>query len=401
MANMEYTWPAGSFDAIGIRARDASVTVLGTDVDEVRLESDGSEKKAIKLNVDQLENWLWISVPTSGKDIKFNLLLPKEKPWLIDLYARNINFRAENIQARLNLIMAKGEVKLDDCRGALTMASANASVTLKRFREEQIPEMPPLPESERKKRRVSPAVGINMTWGKDDWSQWGLELGEKMMKGFLGQKGGGGQHRGINVKLAKGDFLIEDSDAEICVIRSARSDVRMKTGRVSNLDLTVISGNIESDSCVPGDEWKIKAHSGNISLSLPSDTNARIDAATRHGDIKSVTPLVRVTRQGPEPWHGRRMVGIIGSVPDKKTKVPEIHLSALRGDIKIETKQLAGQYTAPPEAPSPPPPPSPVGETADSYQTQMAVLEALSEQRITVREAEEILDSLESEEKAT
>jgi len=170
----------------------------------------------------------------------------------------------------------------------------------------------------------------------------------------------------------------------------------MKEGRASNLDLNVIRGDIESDACIPGDDWKIKTHSGDISLSLPSDINARIDAATRHGDVKSVTPLVRVTRQGPEPWHGRRMVGIIGSVPDKKAKVPEIHLSVLRGDIKIETKPASSRATGETEVPEvPPPPPS-----ADSYKTQMAVLEALSEKRITVKEAEKILDSLESKEEA-
>jgi hypothetical protein len=327
-------------------------------------------------------------------------LLPRQKPWLIDLYARNVDFQAENIQARLNLILAKGEVQLKECRGAFSLVSGNANVILKHFNEEKVPEMPPLPDNERKKRRKSPGNIINMSWGKEDWSQWGLEFSEKMVKGFLGQKGGAGQHQGINVKVARGDFRIEDTEAETCVIWAARTDVKMKSARISKLDLNVIRGDIESDACIPRDDWKIKTHSGNISLSLPSDITARIDAATRHGDVKSVTPLVRVTRQGPEPWHGRRMVGIIGSVPDKKEKVPEIHLSVLRGDIIIETKPAASRATGDTdihEAPPAPPPPSIV----DSYQTQMAVLEALSEKRITVREAEKILDSLESKEKTT
>ena len=402
MAKMEYTWPAKSFDAIGIRGRDAKITVRGTDADDVRLESNSSEKHAAKLNVDQLGCWLWISTPVSSRNIQLTLLLPKQKAWLIDLYARNVDFQAENIQARLNLILGKGEVRLKDCRGTFSLASGNANVMLKRFSEEEVPEMPPLPEGERGKSRKSP--GIYMNWAKDDWSQWGLEFSEKMVKGFLGQKGGAGQHQGINIKVGRGDFQIEDTDAETCVIKAARSDVKMKTMRISKLDLNVIRGDIESDACIPGDDWKIKTHSGNISLSLPSDINARIDAATRHGDVKSVTPLVRVTRQGPEPWHGRRMVGIIGSVPDKKAIVPEIHLSVLRGDIKIETKPAASRTTGETEVPEAPPPPStpssPV-ETAESYQTQIAVLEALSEKRITVKEAEKILDSLESSEKVT
>jgi len=398
MAKMEYTWPAESFDAIGIRARDAKITVRATDADEVRLENNGSEKHAAKLNVDQLGCWLWISTPTPSRNIRFSLLLPKQKAWLIDLYARNVDFQAENIQARLNLILGKGEVQLKDCRGAFSLASGSANVLLKRFSEEEVPEMPPLPDGERKKRRKSP--GIYMGWGKDDWSQWGLDFSEKMVKGFLGQKGGAGQHQGINVKVGRGDCQMEEIDAGTCIVRSARSSIKMIAGHVSKLDLSVIRGDIESDACIPRDDWKINTHSGNISLSLPTDINARIDAATRHGDINSVTPMVRVTRQGPEPWHGRRMVGIIGTVPDKKAKVPEINLSVLRGDIKIETKPAASRFTGDtdvPEATPPPPPPSIV----DSYQTQMAVLEALSEKRITVQEAEKILDSMESGKKVT
>jgi len=400
MAKLEYTWPTESFDAVGIRVRDGNITVRETDTDEVRLESNGSEKHTTKLNVDQLGCWLWISTPTSGKDIQLTLLLPKQKSWLIDLYARNANFKAENIKTRLNLVLVKGEVHLNDCRGAFSLTSGNANVSLKRINEEEVPEMPPLPEDERKKRRKSSGIYMYMGWGKDDWSQWGLDFSEKMVKGFLGQSGGAGQSQGINLKAARSDFEIEDVDAENCTIRAAKSTVKMKAGRVAKLDLSIIKGDIESDSCIPGDDWKIKTHSGNITLSLPPHVSARIDAATRRGDIESVTSLVRVTRQGPEPWHGRRMVGIVGSAPQKKEKIPEIHLSVLNGDIKIETNPAASRFAGETEVPESPPSTTPPS-TVDSYETKIAVLEALSEKRITVREAEEILDSLESIEKAT
>ena len=405
MAKMEYTWPTESIDAIGIRVRDANVSVLGTDADEVRLESNGSDKYTTRLNVYQIGCWLWITTPSSKKDVRLTLLLPKRKAWPIDLYASNVNFRADNVRERLNLILAKGEIQLNDCRGAFNLASGNGNVVLRRFSEEEVPEMPPLPDSERKKRRKSLGIDIymDMHWRKDDWAQWGLDFSEKMVKGFLGQKDGAGKGQGINVKMAKGDFQMEDTNAETCTIRAARSDVKMKGVRISKLDLNVIKGDIKSDSGIPGDDWKIKTHSGDITLSLPCDVNARIDAATRHGDINSVTPLIRVTRQGPEPWHGRRMVGIIGSVPDKKVKIPEIRLSVLRGDIKVETKPVASRYAGESEVPEPPspPPPPPAGKTVDSYQTQIDVLKALSEGRITVKKAERILDSLESGKKVT
>ena len=396
MAKMEYTWPAESFDAIGIRARDVNINVKGIDGDEARLEVNGDKKRLSKLQVDLLGYWLWISAPASSRDLRFTLLLPEKKVWLIDLYAHNTNFHAENTRARLNLILGKGEVQLKNCSGAFSLASGTAKVLLKCFSEEEVPEMPPLPDSERKGRK---SAGIYMSWGKDDWSQWGLEFSEKMLIGFLGQSGGTGQHHGINVKIGKGDLQIEEIEATSFIVRSARSTVKMKEVCAANLDLKIIKGDIESRACTPGDDWKIRTHYGNITLSFSMDIDARLDATTRFGNIRSVTPLVRVTRQGPGSGHGGRMVGIIGSTPDKKQKIPEIRVSTLRGDIIIEAKQPASRFSekpAPPESPPPPPP-----SIVDSYQTNIAVLEALSEGRITVSEAEKILDSLESREKAT
>ena len=132
---MKYAWPAGSFDAIGVRARDVNISVRGIEGDEIGLECDGDEKHVAKLMVDHLGCWLWISTPTSGKNIQLILMLPKQKAWPIDLYARNVNFRAEDIRARLNLVFAKGEIQLSDCHGAFNMASGNVDITLKHFIE--------------------------------------------------------------------------------------------------------------------------------------------------------------------------------------------------------------------------------------------------------------------------
>ena len=153
MAKTEYTWPVESFDAIGIRARDVNIGIRGTDADEVRLESDGSEKPTAKLNIERLGCWLWISIPTSSKNVGLSLMLPKQKTWPIDLYARSVNFEANDIWSRLNLVFAKGEVRLNDFHGAFNLASGNADVLVKGFIEKEVSEMPPLPDNERIKDR--------------------------------------------------------------------------------------------------------------------------------------------------------------------------------------------------------------------------------------------------------
>ena len=234
---MEYTWPVESFEAIGIRAHDVNISIRGTEGDEIRLECDGDEKHVTRLTVDHLGCWLWISIPTSGKSIQLILKLPKQKAWPIDIYARSVNFEAKDIWARLNLVFAKCEVQLNNFHGAFNLASWNAAITLKHCFEKEMPEIPSLPDSESKKRQKSLGINMPMTWGKEDWAQLGLDFSEKMVKGFIDQKGDSGQQEGINIKAAKGDFQIEDTDAKTCTIKAARSDAKMKTVRISRLDL--------------------------------------------------------------------------------------------------------------------------------------------------------------------
>jgi hypothetical protein len=157
--------------------------------------------------------------------------------------------------------------------------------------------------------------------------------------------------------------------------------------------MKIIAGDIECESILPTGDWNLRAHRGDVRLSLPSDTTARLDLTTRHGDIHSKTPLVRVTRQGPESWHGNRMVGSIGAKTE--SAVHEIDVSTLSGDIEIKTQSTTGPYYEKSEAEKPSSTP-PITKSADVYNTPLAVLTALSEGKISVDEAERLLRELKS-----
>jgi hypothetical protein len=139
---------------------------------------------------------------------------------------------------------------------------------------------------------------------------------------------------------------------------------------------------------LPAGDWLIRANRGDVRLSLPSDTAARLDLTTRHGDIQSKTPLVRVTRQGPESWHGNRMVGIIGAKTEGK--VPEIDVSTLNGDIEIKTESFESPYynTSEKEQNMTT---SPTSQTGAVYNSELEILTALSGGKINVDEAERLL----------
>jgi DUF4097 and DUF4098 domain-containing protein YvlB len=188
--------------------------------------------------------------------------------------------------------------------------------------------------------------------------------------------------------VGKGDVNMEDIDIKSCYIRAARGDARIKRGRIGALDMKIMAGDVVCESCLPAGDWLIRANRGDVRLSLPSDTAARLDLTTRHGEILSKTPLVRVTRQGPESGHGNRMVGSIGAKSDGK--IPEIDVSTLSGDIEIKTESARSQnnnafekelnITTNPASP-----------TGVVYHSELEILTALSDGKINVEEAERLL----------
>ena len=388
MTKIAQTWPIDAFDAIGIKAHQGKFIIQGTEGNEVRLEGDFAARYSRNLELGPTGRWLKIYTSWQYGESQFTLQLPKSKIWTIDLFSGRAQFKAENIQTRLHLWLGKGEVQIENCRGAFSVTSGNADVRVKRFSEIETPEIPPLPREERHMRVDDPESWED--WG-EDWAQWGAEFGEKFLRRFFGQTTG--TITGINLQISKGDIELEEINVKSCVIRAARGDARLKVGKVGSLDMKIIAGDIECESCLPAGDWNIKANRGDVHLSLPADTAARLDVTTRHGDIDSKTPLVRVTRQGPESWHGHRMVGSIGAKTEGA--VLEIDVSTLSGDIEINTQQTSSRYYEKPVNENVIITP-PVAMTANVYNTPLAVLTALREGKITIDEAERLLRGLKS-----
>jgi hypothetical protein len=388
MVKVEQTWPSNSFDAIGIRAHQGKFVIEGTDSDQVKLEGNIAARYSRNLELGPVGRWLKIYTSWQYGESQFTLQLPKSKIWTIDLFSGRAEVKVDNINARLHLWLGKGEAQIDNCRGAFSLTSGNADVRLKHFVETEAAEIPPLPREDRHLRMDDPESWEE--WG-EDWAQWGGEFGEKFLRRFFGQIPG--TTTGINIQTGKGDIKLEEINAKSCVIRAARGDARLKRGEVGSLDMKIIVGDIECESILPTGDWNLRANRGDVRLSLPSDTTARLDLTTRHGDIHSKTPLVRVTRQGPESWHGNRMVGSIGTKIEGK--IPEIRLSTLSGDIEIKTQSTTSPYYEKSEAEKPSST-HPITKSADVYNTPLAVLTALSEGKISIDEAERLLREFKS-----
>ena len=386
MARLEQTWSATEFDAIGIRAPDCKFIIRGTDGNQVTLNSNAEQNFSHKLRIEPTGRWLRIYA--SGNNTEFTLQLPNSKIWNIDLFSGRAQFKAENIQSRLHLWCGKGDIQIENCRGAISISSGNADVRVKHFTEMETPEIPPLELASRSFSWDDPAFWEDRG---EEWAKLGGELGEKITRGILGQST---EHKkGIYIQVGKGDLLLEEIESALCTLRTAKGDVRLKQGRIRNLDMKLMSGDIECESCLPVGDWHLRTNRGDIRLALPADTTARLDLTTRHGYIQSKTPLVRVTRQGPESWHGNRMVGTIGAKTEGK--VPEIDASTLNGDIEIKTQSTSSQYYEKPADETIIITP-PVSSRTDLYHTELEILTALSDGKIRVDEAERLLRGLKS-----
>lgn len=377
MSGTERTWTADAFDAVAVRARDCKVEIEGTEDDDVRLEADHGPDFSLEITGRRSQ----LGTSMQKGEAKFTLHLPKHKAWAVDLFSGQTQFKAVNIRARLNLMPGKGEIQVENCSGALSVISGKVNIRLKLFSETEIPELPLLAAE-------WPLINLGdreswPDWWTGYWDQMGGEFDERILKRFFSQAKNKKRISGINLQAGKGDLQLEDITVSEFIVRCGKGDVKLKGGRVADFDLDLLKGNFECESCMPEGDWNISVNRGDIHLSLPADTRARLDVATRQGDIQSTTPMVRVTRQGPEAWHGGRMVGTMGTNPEGK--MPGVHLATLHGDIKIETRRPPGRRDEDQR----------VGN-ADSYYTPLSILKALSEGRISVDEAERLLHSLDS-----
>ena len=439
MNTIERTWPVDAFDAISIWAPGIQLTIKGTDGDEVRLESQFSGQVLREFKLEPVERWLQVHMwDEYVSQAPFTLYLPKKKSWVVDCSAALGKIEVSDIQARLQITLQKGEINVTDCRGIFAITSGDGHVELKHCSEADMPERPAI--SQGKPDFQTSTVGDgNMRsrffrnwryWAAEDWADWGMEFSEKarawgqQFGQFLDHMGWMPQKAGICLQMSKGDLRLEDIQASACLIKVSKGNAVLERGQISELDIFLSHGNLDCKSILPEGDWLIEASHGNIHLSLPSDTQARLDVATRQGDIHSEIPLVRVARPGPEARFGGRMVGTIGAMENISA---QLSLAASHGDINIDVEQAKSQYphNAPTEQTSKKvetpssqavPENSGIEETAAAedqsipgkknsvpdvppqreVDPRLAILQALRDGSISVDEAEQLLIKLEA-----
>jgi len=411
MTSLKHVWRADEFDAVNIRAGGCKLYLEGTDDDMVSLEGDLDEKRFRGVRLDKEGRWLRISVSrdqSSGLVLK----LPRNKAWVTDVFIGKGEIQARGICSRRQIMVGNGDIFIEDLRGMLTLASGRANIHLKHFTQDIVPPPPPTDEG-------SPDEPTNKTpwdwlsWRDAEWESWGEGLGERLgwwaldFSRFFDRSDVNVKNAAFSVHTGNGNLEATDINSGTGLFRISNGNLKLQEARIANLNMTLSHGNIEGRSLAPAGNWSIKSTHGNIRLSFASNISARLDMATRNGSIHSEIPLVRVTRQGPETYYGKRMVGTIG--PAEEGTLPELRIVATHGNIDVDSRSPENKPDSGPETEKEKVPlvtgitvkatgaarieqtPS-CQKTIDN--TPQAILEALREGRISITEAEELLKSM-------
>ena len=205
----------------------------------------------------------------------------------------------------------------------------------------------------------------------------------------------GGRHA---IRTGSGDVSISRSQASSLEVHTGRGDCAFN--QIASTDLRVHSGS--GDVALDGDpatgKWDVRTGKGDLSVRTPARA-ARIEAATRHGDISSDLPQVKAARPGPASPRGGRFISVLGDEPRA-----EILLDTGHGDISVRLAGAPLQAPATTEVihavaelvPAAPEIRTPtITPQADPKATALAVLESLSRGELSVTEAEALLRSLE------
>lgn len=200
-----------------------------------------------------------------------------------------------------------------------------------------------------------------------------------------------------SIETGSGDVVIDDVQAQALTIHTGRGDCTLSHASLATVKVRAGSGDVALDGQPAAGQWDVHTGRGDISLRVPALAAVRIEAATRHGEISSDLPQVKVGRPGPVSQHGGRSIGVLGNEPRA-----EILLETGKGDISVRTLRAPATTVVvePPTHAMPetkrPPEPAPIEMVlASSSATALTILESLSRGEISVSEAETLLRSLE------
>lgn len=184
----------------------------------------------------------------------------------------------------------------------------------------------------------------------------------------------------IKIAAGSGGIAVRDCVADVFLLEAGSGDVEVSSGRLGQITVRTGSGGIDCRTVFGSQLQSFASGSGSISVAIPRDLPARVEATTNRGNIESEIPLVSVSQRGPRSRRTRRQVGSIGTGEPRaevsiRTSSGDVRLSWLDESVRAESAEGARS-----------------GRESDSDRSvELEILNALSREEISVDEADILL----------
>ncbi len=369
----DLTLSTGSGDQIGLRAR-----LHGNDESELETSVAGG---VLTIRNRTENGWL----VRNGSRIDVALAVPPQASLAAAAKTGLGDVNADGVAGLREVHTGKGDVRAVGGSSPLTIKTGKGDVLVRDWRGD-----------------------VDVTTGKGDVHVSDLSGSLRMTTGAgdtTVERWQAPQSAGNRVKTGSGDITISQAQVQELELSTGRGDSSLRQVAVRTLRVQSGAGNVAIAGDPLGGQWDVRSAKGDLSLTLTATVAARVEAATRHGNLRSNLPQVRVARPGPASQFGGRSILVIGEEPRA-----EIRLDTIKGDLSVQIDGAASvaapvavqehrvlvQMEGPRGAGIEPyAAPAAVIEAAPAQSTALSVLESLARGEISVDEAEALLKALE------
>lgn len=387
MTEIERTFSIAEIDKIDINLALGDLTLAAGDGDQIALRARLRSNDETELETTVAGRVLVIKNRTdngwltrNGSRIDVVLTVPRAATIAVAVRTDLGDVNVEGIAGLYEVHTGKGDVRAVDGNSPLSIKTGKGDIAVRAWRGD-----------------------LNVTTGKGDVLISGLTGALQLVTGAGDSSVEEWQAVGAaanEIKTGSGDIAISAVQAPGLTVSTGRGDCTLRRVALDSLRCQTGMGSFAIEGDPRQGQWEVRTGKGDLMLTLPAAVAARVEAATRHGSVRSDLPQVKAARPGPANPLGGRIIMVIGDEPRA-----DIRLETTKGDISVRTDGAAplAVQRQPAVAASDMPvtvrveqPVQPILATGQSpaKSTAFLVLESLARGEISVDEAETLLQSL-------
>lgn len=330
---------------------------------------------------DVMSEVLGVGGLRGGREIRLTIPTGVE---LVELSTGWGSIKADGLRGRLRLSTGFGPLSLREARGEGELSTGSGDVTIERYDGRLTASSG---NGKVRLERLGGEARLNTGNGRVEITESEGTVRAHTGNGAVVLTAASGEaelhtgHGGIEISAARG--LTAEA-------KTGAGSIQVEGGSVRSLRLNSTMGPVRVAADLAPGSYDLSSGMGGITVELPDDAQARVDAQTGFGQVHSDFPLVRVGRSGPLGFGAVRMVGSIGTGDPQV----ELALRSGKGDLVLRRAVTPSRLPAPPRPPAPPDAPPAgraPGNSAASYDSTLSILESLARGEITPAQAEDLL----------